>query len=159
MRRRLDLAASLIATPPVLFLDEPTTGLDPRSRQELWEVLRNLVEQGTTLLLTTQYLEEADHLADRIIVIDHGTVIADGTPLQLKDASGAARIVLTVSQADDLPAAESLLRGLIPEVRVDPASRQVTGSAEVWRPSPHRRGSTEPWHRDRRSGSEAAQPR
>lgn len=130
MRRRLDLAASLIATPPVLFLDEPTTGLDPRSRQELWEVLRNLVEQGTTLLLTTQYLEEADHLADRIIVIDHGTVIADGTPLQLKDASGAARIVLTVSQADDLPAAESLLRGLIPEVRVDPASRQITGSAE-----------------------------
>lgn len=79
MRRRLDLAVSLIATPPVLFLDEPTTGLDPRSRVELWEVLRELVKDGTTLLLTTQYLEEADHLADNIVVIDRGTVIAEGT--------------------------------------------------------------------------------
>ena len=80
MRRRLDLAVSLIATPPVLFLDEPTTGLDPRSRAELWEVLRGLVRDGTTLLLTTQYLEEADQLADDIVVIDKGTVIAQGTP-------------------------------------------------------------------------------
>ena len=79
MRRRLDLAVSLIATPPVLFLDEPTTGLDPRSRVELWEVLRGLVNDGTTLLLTTQYLEEADQLADHIVVIDHGRVIAEGT--------------------------------------------------------------------------------
>src|SRR6185312_2511351 len=81
MRRRLDLAVSLIATPPVLFLDEPTTGLDPRSRVELWEVLRGLVRDGTTLLLTTQYLEEADHLADRIVVVDRGRVIAEGTAL------------------------------------------------------------------------------
>src|SRR6478609_10460541 len=85
MRRRLDLAVSLIAAPPVLFLDEPTTGLDPRSRVELWDVLRGLVRDGTTLLLTTQYLEEADQLADRIIVIDHGRIIAEGTPLELKD--------------------------------------------------------------------------
>ena len=79
MRRRLDLAASLVAAPPVLFLDEPTTGLDPRSRQELWEVLRGLVKEGTTLLLTTQYLEEADNLADNVIVIDKGRIIAEGT--------------------------------------------------------------------------------
>ena len=97
MRRRLDLAVSLIATPPVLFLDEPTTGLDPRSRVELWDVLRELVRDGTTLLLTTQYLEEADQLADRIVVIDHGRVIAEGTPLELKDQSGEAALVVTVS--------------------------------------------------------------
>ena len=80
MRRRLDLAASLIATPPVLFLDEPTTGLDPRSRVELWGVLRDLVRDGTTLFLTTQYLDEADQLADRIVVVDHGRIIAAGHP-------------------------------------------------------------------------------
>ena len=91
MRRRLDLAVSLIATPPVLFLDEPTTGLDPRSRVELWGVLRDLVRDGTTLLLTTQYLEEADQLADRIVVVDHGRIIAEGTPLELKDQSGAGQ--------------------------------------------------------------------
>ena len=83
----------------MLFLDEPTTGLDPRSRVELWEVLRELVKDGTTLLLTTQYLEEADQLADNIVVIDRGTVIAEGTPLQLKDQSGAAALVVTVSHA------------------------------------------------------------
>lgn len=130
MRRRLDLAVSLIATPPVLFLDEPTTGLDPRSRVELWEVLRGLVKDGTTLLLTTQYLEEADQLADRIVVIDHGRVIAEGTPLELKDRSGKAAIVLTVSRAEDLPAAEGLLRTHVSEVHVDPGARQLTAPAE-----------------------------
>ena len=89
MRRRIDLAVSLIASPPVLFLDEPTTGLDPRSRADLWEVLRGLVAQGTTLLLTTQYLEEADQLADDIVVIDRGRIIAKGTPLGLKQQAGA----------------------------------------------------------------------
>jgi ABC-2 type transport system ATP-binding protein len=129
MRRRLDLAVSLIATPPVLFLDEPTTGLDPRSRVELWEVLRELVREGTTLLLTTQYLEEADQLADRIVVIDHGTVIAEGTALELKDQSGRAALVVTVSHGDDLPRAEALLRTLVDEVLDDAAARQLTAPA------------------------------
>lgn len=97
MRRRLDLAVSLLAAPPVLFLDEPTTGLDPRSRVELWTMLRDLVKQGTTLLLTTQYLEEADQLADDIVVIDRGAIIAEGTPAQLKSRAGAASLVLTVT--------------------------------------------------------------
>ncbi|EON23893.1 MULTISPECIES: daunorubicin resistance protein DrrA family ABC transporter ATP-binding protein [Nocardioides] len=130
MRRRLDLAVSLIATPPVLFLDEPTTGLDPRSRVELWEVLRELVADGTTLLLTTQYLEEADQLADNIVVIDRGTVIAEGTPLQLKDQSGAAAQVVTVSHAGDLERAEALIRPHVREVHVDAGARQLTAPAE-----------------------------
>ncbi|HET6693625.1 MAG TPA: ATP-binding cassette domain-containing protein [Pedococcus sp.] len=130
MRRRLDLAVSLIATPPVLFLDEPTTGLDPRSRVELWEVLRELVADGTTLLLTTQYLEEADQLADNIVVIDRGTVIAEGTPLQLKDQSGAAALVVTVSQAQDLDVARSLMAPHVREMHVDQGARQITAPAE-----------------------------
>lgn len=129
MRRRIDLAVSLIAHPPVLFLDEPTTGLDPRSRMELWDVLRDLVGGGTTLLLTTQYLEEADQLANDIVVIDKGRVIAQGTPLQLKDASGKASVVVTVSRAEDLPEAERLLRTHIAEFHVDPAARQLTAAA------------------------------
>jgi ABC-2 type transport system ATP-binding protein len=130
MRRRLDLAVSLIATPPVLFLDEPTTGLDPRSRLELWAVLRELVNDGTTLLLTTQYLEEADQLADNIVVIDRGQVIAEGTPLQLKDQSGAASLVVTVSHADDLAMAEDMMRLHVAEVHVDAGARQLTAPAE-----------------------------
>ncbi len=98
MRRRLDLAASLVHRPPVLFLDEPTTGLDPKSRNDLWDLIRELVNEGTTLLLTTQYLEEADVLADRIAVIDRGMVIADGTAAELKAQMGAT--VLEVSFAD-----------------------------------------------------------
>src|SRR6476620_7548826 len=129
MRRRLDLAVSLVATPPVLFLDEPTTGLDPRSRVELWDVLRELVRDGTTLVLTTQYLEEADHLADRIVVIDHGRVIAEGTPLELKDSSGRAALVVTVSHAEDLSAAEGLLRQHVSEGHVDAGARQLTAPA------------------------------
>ena len=129
MRRRLDLAVSLVATPPVLFLDEPTTGLDPRSRVELWEVLRELVSDGTTLVLTTQYLEEADQLADEIVVIDHGHIIAQGTPLQLKDQSGAAAVVVTVSHGDDLLRAEALLRELVPDVHVDEGARQLSTPA------------------------------
>lgn len=130
MRRRLDLAVSLVATPPVLFLDEPTTGLDPRSRVELWEVLRGLVKDGTTLLLTTQYLEEADQLADRIVVVDHGKIIAEGTALELKDQSGQASIVLTVSRAEDLPVAERMLRQHVSAVHVDESARQLTAPAE-----------------------------
>ena len=97
MRRRLDLAASMMSRPPVLFLDEPTTGLDPTSRLRMWEIIRELVRDGVTLLLTTQYLDEADSLADDIVVIDHGRVIADGTPRQLKEASKGARVAVTLS--------------------------------------------------------------
>ena len=129
MRRRLDLAVSLIAHPPVLFLDEPTTGLDPRSRTELWDVLRGLVREGTTLLLTTQYLEEADQLADQIVVIDKGTVIAAGTPTQLKDQAGEASVVVTMTDVADLARAEQLLRRCSPEVHVEEASRRLTAKA------------------------------
>ncbi|MFW0783052.1 ATP-binding cassette domain-containing protein [Gordonia sp. CPCC 206044] len=129
MRRRLDLAVSLLAAPPVLFLDEPTTGLDPRSRSELWEVLRSLVAEGTTLLLTTQYLDEADQLADDIIVIDKGTIIAHGTPLQLKHQAGAASLVLTVSDTDDIPEAEALLRKTGADVFIDHGARRLTAPA------------------------------
>ena len=130
MRRRLDLAASLVAAPPVLFLDEPTTGLDPRSRNELWDVLRDLVRDGTTLLLTTQYLDEADQLADNVIVIDHGRVIAEGTPLQLKDRSGAASLVITVSRPEDVDHAARVLAGRIEEFHVDHDSRRLTAPSE-----------------------------
>jgi ABC-2 type transport system ATP-binding protein len=129
MRRRLDLAVSLVATPPVLFLDEPTTGLDPRSRTELWDVLRGLVADGTTLLLTTQYLEEADQLADDIIVIDKGRIIAQGTPTQLKDQAGRASVVVTVTHAADLARAEEVVRRGSDEVHVDPGARRVTAKA------------------------------
>ena len=129
MRRRLDLAVSLIASPPVLFLDEPTTGLDPRSRSELWEMLRGLVAGGTTLLLTTQYLEEADQLADNIVVVNHGRIIAQGTPLQLKQQAGSASLVVTVSHATDLPAARELIARTGAEVHLDVGARQLTAAA------------------------------
>lgn len=130
MRRRLDLAVSLLASPPVLFLDEPTTGLDPRSRSDLWDVLRGLVKQGTTLLLTTQYLEEADQLADNIVVIDKGRIIAEGSPVQLKDQAGNASLIVTVTNADDLPAAQALLAKTGAEVFVDAGARQLTAAAD-----------------------------
>ena len=109
MRRRLDLAATLVAAPPVLFLDEPTTGLDPQSRNELWELLRELVRDGATVLLTTQYLEEADRLADDVVVLDHGRVAASGSPEELKARVGGERIDVTVAAAGDLAAGEAAL--------------------------------------------------
>jgi ABC-2 type transport system ATP-binding protein len=109
MRRRLDLAASLVATPPVLFLDEPTTGLDPRSRIELWALLRELVRDGATMLLTTQYLEEADRRADDIVVLDGGRVVAHGAPAELKARVGGERLEVTVGSASELAAAATAL--------------------------------------------------
>jgi ABC-2 type transport system ATP-binding protein len=109
MRRRLDLAASLLAAPRVLFLDEPTTGLDPRSRTEVWRAVRSLVADGTTVLLTTQYLEEADRLADRLSLVEHGRVIAEGTPAELKGSLGATRIELVLTDPDVVGAATALL--------------------------------------------------
>lgn len=109
MRRRLDLAGALMASPPVLFLDEPTTGLDPRSRMDLWDVIRELVADGTTLLLTTQYLEEADQLADDIVVIDKGRAIARGTSDELKADLGGERLDLVVAQEDDIERARAVL--------------------------------------------------
>ncbi|MFC5826576.1 ATP-binding cassette domain-containing protein [Nonomuraea insulae] len=111
MRRRLDLAASMVSAPPILFLDEPTTGLDPRSRAELWSVIRELLGSGTTILLTTQYLEEADHLADRVVVINGGRVVADDSPAALKRQVGAERLALRPVRAADLPRAGALLAG------------------------------------------------
>lgn len=109
MRRRLDLAVSLIATPPVIFLDEPTTGLDPRSRLAMWAIIKKLMENGTTILLTTQYLEEADQLADRIVVIDGGKAIAEGTAKELKAKVGKDRLELTFDSAKALETAKSVL--------------------------------------------------
>jgi ABC-2 type transport system ATP-binding protein len=129
MRRRLDLAVSLLAAPPILFLDEPTTGLDPHSRSGLWTVLRELVDEGTTLVLTTQYLEEADHLANEIVVVDKGKVIAAGTPNQLKDQAGTASVVVTLTNAADLDEAARLMRDHSPEVHVERSSRRLTARA------------------------------
>lgn len=128
MRRRLDLAASLVALPPVLFLDEPTTGLDPRSRRQTWDVIRSLVAEGTTILLTTQYLEEADELASRIAVVDSGRVIAEGTSDDLKGRVGGDRIEVTVARDADLGrAAEVARRRLASEVTIDPHQRRISG--------------------------------
>jgi ABC-2 type transport system ATP-binding protein len=109
MRRRLDLAASLVASPEVLFLDEPTTGLDPRSRADLWDLLRRLVQDGTTVVLTTQYLEEADRLADEIVVLDHGRTVAKGSPAELKARIGDDRFDVAVATAGDMAAAAGVL--------------------------------------------------
>jgi ABC-2 type transport system ATP-binding protein len=110
MRRRLDLAASLIGRPEILFLDEPTTGLDPNSRQVMWEMIRDLAAEGTTLLLTTQYLEEADQLADRVTVIDQGRVIAEGTPDELKASVGGERLEIKLAAGADLATANAVLK-------------------------------------------------
>lgn len=129
MRRRLDLAAALVANPPILFLDEPTTGLDPQSRQDLWNIIEGLVEGGTTVLLTTQYLEEADRLCKQLVVLDHGKIIAEGTSAEMKSRLGNTVLVLTfattneseraVSLIADLSSKPANLEGLVVELTVD----------------------------------------
>ena len=127
MRRRLDLAAALIAQPPVLFLDEPTTGLDPRGRLQMWDLIEELAKGGVTLLMTTQYLEEADRLADDIAVIDHGRVIARGTALELKRRVGGERLEVTVGEDGQLERAGAVLAALGEgAVRVEPEQRRVS---------------------------------
>ena len=124
MRRRLDIAASIVITPELLFLDEPTTGLDPRSRNQVWEIVRVLVAEGTTVLLTTQYLDEADQLADRVTVMGAGTVIAEGTSSELKSLLGGDRVIVTAGQGTDLSALAHLLTGT-----ADENTREVTVEA------------------------------
>jgi ABC-2 type transport system ATP-binding protein len=136
MRRRLDLAAALVVSPPVMFMDEPTTGLDPRNRQQLWEVIKQLVSGGTTLLLTTQYLEEADHLAHDIAVVDHGRVIARGTSDQLKARTGGERVEVVVHEREHITTARELLAGFGKgETTVEEHTRKltvpVTGGAKL----------------------------
>lgn len=124
MRRRLDLAMSLIASPPIIFLDEPTTGLDPRSRLTMWEMIKKLADSGTTILLTTQYMEEADHLADNILVIDDGKVIAEGTADQLKAQVGSDRLELTIAKKSNFKKAQEVIDG--EGLKADPESRIIS---------------------------------
>jgi ABC-2 type transport system ATP-binding protein len=131
MRRRLDLAGALVVSPPVIFLDEPTTGLDPRSRLGMWDVISERVRSGTTLLLTTQYLEEADRLCDDIVVIDHGRSIAHGTPAQLKGQIGGERLHLTVYDRNHVAAAADVVKSVgVAEPDVDLESRRISVPVE-----------------------------
>jgi ABC-2 type transport system ATP-binding protein len=120
MRRRLDIAASLVVTPELMFLDEPTTGLDPRSRNQVWDIVRSLAAAGTTILLCTQYLDEADQLADGIAVIDHGRVIAEGTPAQLKASVGGGALHVRLLDPEQRPEAERLLTSELGTVHLEP---------------------------------------
>ncbi len=132
MRRRLDLAATLVSAPQVLFLDEPTTGLDPRARNELWSVLDTLVDEGTTVLLTTQYLEEAERLADEIVVVDHGLIIAQGDARTLKREVGGEQLLVVPVSADDLARTAAVLeRATGARATIDSATRRVTAPAET----------------------------
>jgi daunorubicin/doxorubicin transport system ATP-binding protein len=128
MRRRLDIAASIVVTPEVMFLDEPTTGLDPRSRNQVWDIIRALSQGGTTILLCTQYLDEADQLAEGIAVIDHGKVIAEGTPSQLKASVGSGRLHIRLLDPEQRPEAERLVAAELGEIHLEPDPAALTAS-------------------------------
>ena len=130
MRRRIDIAASLVVTPELIFLDEPTTGLDPRSRNQVWEIVRGMVAEGTTVLLTTQYLDEADQLADRIAVIDHGKVVAEGSSGELKASVGAGSLHVRLGAPEQRAEAERVLAGVL-EVPVEPSADPAALSARI----------------------------
>jgi len=134
MRRRLDLAASLIARPPLIFLDEPTTGLDPRTRGQMWNTIRDLVAAGSTILLTTQYLDEADQLADRIAVIDRGTKVADGTPEELKTSVGSSTLHLRLAEHDEIATAAEVVAAVTGE---EPVLTPESGGLNVALPDPN----------------------
>jgi ABC-2 type transport system ATP-binding protein len=126
MRRRLDLAASLIAQPPLIFLDEPTTGLDPRTRAQMWATIRRLVDSGSTIVLTTQYLDEADQLADRVAVIDNGKVVAEGTPNELKSSIGIATLQLGLTSKKDIAKATQIVKNVLKVKVVDSEKLLIT---------------------------------
>ena len=128
MRRRLDIAASIVVSPELMFLDEPTTGLDPRSRNQVWDIIRTLVDEGTTILLCTQYLDEADQLADGIAVIDHGRVIAEGTPAQLKASVGSGALHVRLLDPAQRPEAERLLARELSSVHLEPDPAALSAS-------------------------------
>lgn len=131
MRRRLDLAASLVATPPIIFLDEPTTGLDPRSRLAMWDVIEKLMKNGATILLTTQYLEEADKLADKIAVIDHGKVIAEGTANELKAQVGSERLEMTIAKENNFDQAVEVVDGKQKQINEEERSISIATDGSV----------------------------
>ena len=126
MRRRLDISASIVVTPQLMFLDEPTTGLDPRSRNQVWDIIRAMVGEGTTILLCTQYLEEADQLAEGIAVIDHGKVIAEGTPAQLKASVGSGALHVRLLDPEQRPEAERILARELGSVHLEPDPAALT---------------------------------
>jgi ABC-2 type transport system ATP-binding protein len=128
MRRRLDISASIVVTPPLMFLDEPTTGLDPRSRNQVWDIVRALVAEGTTILLCTQYLDEADQLADGIAVIDHGRVIAEGTPGQLKASVGSGALHVRLLDPEQRPEAERIMSAELGNVHLEPEPAALSRS-------------------------------
>jgi len=134
MRRRIDIATSIVATPDLLFLDEPTTGLDPRSRMQVWEMVRALVRSGTTVLLTTQYLDEADQLADQIAVIDSGRIIAEGTSVELKASAGAGKLTIRLARPEERDRAVAILSQMLPETEVLSGDDLTVLKAVVQRP-------------------------